>query len=340
MNALRLSLRPRWYRAALGWLAALAFGVASAAPAPLVRSQITPAQARVGEVVVLELAILVPGWLTAPIDLPTSLDIPGVQARLDEGAALNVNESIDGVAYAGIRRRYQLVAQSAGQFSVPPVRFSVAFADGSRRVTQPVNSAPASFTATLPKGLEDLGYMLVTSDFRLQQSLDRKLTHLQVGDALVRTLEQRAVGLSATQLPVLRFAETPGLATYPAPPSFNEIIGERGAASFATQTQRVTYVLERAGTYELPALELRWLDSHSGIVRSSRAPAVRFTVAAVSGVPAQEPAAPAASPLPEPTSRPAHSLSTQLRLLAARLWPWLAGVAFLLLARRQRPAAT
>ena len=334
MIANRLCLREFLRHGLLGLLAALTFSLATAAPAPIVRSQLTPVQARVGEVVMLDLVILVPGWLTAPIDLPTTLDIPGVQARLDEGAALNVNETIAGVAYAGVRRRYQLVAQSAGQFAVPAVSFSLAFADGSRRVTQPVNLTPASFTTTLPKGLEGLGYMLVTSDFRLQQSIDRKLSNLQVGDAQVRTLEQRAVGHQATQLPVLRFADTPGLATYPEAPSFNETIGERSAASFATQTQRVTYVLERAGGYELPALELRWLDSRTGAMRTARAPAVKFEVqgAAFSE---PEPARPSAT-LPVQPATDKLPLTARLRLLAARFWPWLAGIAFLLLARRKR----
>lgn len=311
---------------------------APSVPAPIVRSQITPVQARVGETVILELVIMVPGWLTAPIELPASIEIPGVQARLDEGAAVNVNENINGVAYAGLRRRYQLVAQHGGQFSVPPVPFTVAFADGTRRLSQTLNSTAGHFEATLPKGLEDLGYMIVTPDFRLQQSFDRKLVRLQVGDALVRTLDQRAVGIKATQLPVLRFAETPGLATYPEAATFNETIGERGAANIATQTQRVTYVLERAGTYELPALELRWLDSRTGTVRTARAPAVKFEVEPGSVASSESGAARPSATLPIQPATDKLPLTARLRLLAARFWPWLAGIVFLLLARRERAA--
>ena len=58
MIANRLCLREFLRHGLLGLLAALTFSLATAAPAPIVRSQLTPVQARVGEVVMLDLVIL------------------------------------------------------------------------------------------------------------------------------------------------------------------------------------------------------------------------------------------------------------------------------------------
>lgn len=305
----------------------------AAVPAPLLRVTPLPDSVSVGQVVPVEVAVLVPGWFSAPVELPASIEVAGATARLAEGSSANLNERIDGVSYAGIRRHYEVVAARAGTLSIPPVSVRFQWSDGGAARTQALATPPLRLVATLPGGMEDLGYFIATRRFELAQSIDRPLAGLKVGDAFTRTLSQRAEGMPAMQLPALRQTALQGLAVYADAAFLDTLRGERGAPDRAVRRERFTYVLQAAGDYELPGMALDWYDTGAGIVRRARVPALRFTVA-----PGAPPMA-AAGPAREQAGAvlPASTWRTRWLAQASAHWPWLLAPVLLVLVRVSQP---
>ncbi len=315
---------------ALLLLAAAAGGADASPPGPIVRAELSKSVAHVGESVMLELTILVPGWFTGPVTLPPSLDLAGLQAQLAEAAGANVVETIGGVAYSGIRRRYVLVPLRAGGLQVPPLPIQVAFADGDRRVRAGVQSRPLTLQARIPAELAHLGYLIASPRYRLQQHLDRPLSNLRAGDALVRTIVQRGEAMSATQLPVLRARPVEGIATYADDPVVETLPGEPGTPDAASQRQRITYLLQRPGSYQLPALQVHWLNTRSGKVETETLASLRIDVG---HAPDARPVSPGAGTSGTRLSARPGAAGTLMH------WAWLAGMASALgslVLRRQR----
>lgn len=319
------------------WALGLYAAALQAAPGALVRASLSKPAAHVGETVILELAILVPGWFTGPVTLPAAPEAAGAQVRLSEVAGANLTETIGGVAYAGVRRHYTVTPQQPGRLEIPSLRIELAFADGERQAKATLQSSAQTLQASIPAGMEDLGYFIAAPHYRLRQSLDRPLANLRVGDAVVRTVVQSAERMPAVQLPVLRQQPIDGIASYADDPVFEDRRGEREAPDVATQTQRLTYLLQREGDYALPAVEVRWFNIRSGKAESAVLPALRLRVAAAPETPEST----------RPESMPAASTATPARKTAwagIPHWSWFAGLAaalawLLLRTRRLRKAS-
>jgi hypothetical protein len=302
---------------ALLWLCAASAIAAIAATAPIVRTQMTPANARVGQTLTLSVEVLVPGWFNAPISYP-ELTVDGIAARLSEQSGGNLSERIGTVRYAGIRRDYLLSASQAGRYLLPPLALNVSYNDGTTLRSTTLRTPPRQIEVTLPAGAENLGYFIATPRYTLTQTLDRtpeQLRQLKVGDSITRRLVQRADNLPAMTLPALQFGTLAGLAVYPAEPQLSERGGERGSTRTAERIDAASYLLRAAGKYELPALKIAWYDPAADRLRWASAPALRFEVAA-------SPAVPTPAPLPADAAAPAavwQEWAIRLPALAAML---------------------
>ena len=275
--------------------------VHAAALKPQVRTQLSANQAHAGERVMLDIAVLVPGWFTAPLDLPASVELDGATVRLADSAASNISERIDGQIWAGIQRRYEIVPGRAGMFVIPPVSVEFRWSNGTLSEQGRLQSTPQNLSVRLPPELEALGYFIASPQYQIEQQFDRPLSKLRVGDAITRTINQRAVGLRAMQLPALLPAPLQGIATYPEVAQLADHLGQRGAADTATRRDRMTYVLQQEGQFELPALAVRWYDTSSKAIRTTQLSAIRFTVTA-----SAEAKNPVATPPAPATAIPPH----------------------------------
>lgn len=296
----------------------LGAGLSQAAPGALIRASLSKPALHVGETATLELTILVPGWFTGPVTLPAAPEVAGAQVLLSENAGANLNETIAGVVYAGIRRHYAITPQKPGRLDIPSLQADLVFADGERQAKATLHSPPQTLHASIPAGMEDLGYFIAAPRYRLRQSLDRPPGHLRVGDAVARTIVQNAERMPAVQLPVLRQPPLEGIASYADAPLFEDRRGEREAPDIAGQTQRIVYLLQRPGKYTLPAVEVRWFNTRSGKPEIARLPALTLDVAAAPATPR--------SGLPE--SSPTATAPTRANARAGAIhWSWYAGFA-------------
>lgn len=297
-------------------LSGAALAASSPAQAPIIRTELSPRVAMVGQTVTLRVDVLVPTWFTAPIDFPPAINVAGVTGQLSNSAAVNLNEQINNQGYAGMSKLYTVVAQQAGEFKLPalPIKISYSADGGSRAMT--LQTTPQTFRAMLPAGAEDLGYFFATPNYSLKQSVDRSLNRLKVGDAIVRRIAQRAEGVAAMTLPGLAFAELEGVSVYPAEAQLNDSGGERGSVRIGERIDTVTYVLRKPGALELPGLKIGWFDTANRKMRWTSVPTLRFDVAPDPNALPSNPLPPAdvSAVLPAPTG------GMKLRTLFWRWW--------------------
>jgi hypothetical protein len=113
----------------LGWPG---IGVAQSVPRPLLETQLESRVAVPGQVIVLDLTILVPTWMPKPPVLPT-FEIPDVNVQLPEGSSRPAMERVGSENWSGVTRAYQLTPMVVGHFRVPPQTVTVTYADPDTR---------------------------------------------------------------------------------------------------------------------------------------------------------------------------------------------------------------
>ncbi|HEX4507701.1 MAG TPA: hypothetical protein VH722_18380 [Alphaproteobacteria bacterium] len=229
-----------WIRAAILALAALLVAAAGPAGEPTIRIRVetTPPYA-VGRPIVFRIEVLTPNYFLSAPHFPT-IDIPGAVVTEDD-RAFNFTETIDGVAYSGIRTGYTIVPQQPGPISLPPAAIGFTYAAlPGQSATGSVTVPPQRFEITPATGGTAVSELIIT------QSFDRDPAKLTAGDAFNRTITiQRPDAPAMTIAPPA--IETPdGVKLYRHDPVLydEQQVGRR--------VETVTYVFPTAGNYRLP----------------------------------------------------------------------------------------
>jgi hypothetical protein len=169
----------------------------------------------------------------------------------------------------------ELYPQAEGVFSVPPIQLELAVNDATEGVVRgSLLTSPLTFEAGLPAALQGLERWLATPEFTVQNNLDREPTELRPGDAIVREVVLRATHVTAMMLPAVHTNAIDGLSAYPDLPQLEDR-SNRGEAT-AERRERITYVVEQSGEYQLPEQVFYWWDTRSGQLREAVLPALTF----------------------------------------------------------------
>lgn len=314
-------------------LALLALLTAFAAPLPAASQEQSPGQPQVrvhipegehiaGQPIDMDVDVLVPNFFMAPPQFPV-IDIPGAIVTLSDERAVNFNDTVDGVAYSGIRRTYRVVPQQAGSFALPPARIPFGYAATPGTSTPgSVTLPPLRFTATAPAGAETGSGLVPTAPLTITQTVDPDPATLKAGDSLTRTVTILAPGLPAMAIPPPDFTVPAGAKLYPHDPVLSDAGGN------GRRVDRVIYVFPQAGAYALPEITVDWYDSAARKAETARAPALTVQVAV---------AAPATTAIPPETPPAARAASLDWRkfaTVAAAAVVLLAGVLLLIRALR------
>jgi hypothetical protein len=232
--------------------------VASAAGDIVLRSAVEPAEAWIGQRVVLQIDVLgADGW--AQISRFGDLDLPGAYLIRTDSQGTRLQEIIDGVAYTGQRYEVSIYPQRPGAIEVPAIPVEVTIkawgAEASQRVQQ--GQAPAvTIQARLPPGAEGVGGLVSTTQLSANQQWNPVNGASKVGDALQRTVTLQAEDVSGMAFAPLAYADLPGVGIYPAGPEVSDS-ADRGSLS-GRRSETVTYVFERAGAVQIPDIQLTW----------------------------------------------------------------------------------
>ena len=292
---------------------------------PVVRVTVRPeGRHLVGQQVQIDVQVLVPNFFMSAVQFP-AIDIPGAVVTMPDETGLNLTETIKGESYAGIQKTYVFVAQTAGKYTLPPVAITFSYAlEPGKPTNARVNLPPTVIEVEWPAGKAPPtdGSSALVSRITIDQTLDRDPATLHVGEALARTVATTAAGTQAMFIPPPDFTAPDGVRVYRKDPVLSDEREDRVGLVAGHRTDRVTYTFDAPGSYQLPAIEVKWFTAQANREETARADAVNVTVAAAvaSAAIAPEPPPP---PVPdEPANRFRLPVLATLAVVALLLVVW------------------
>lgn len=246
----------------------------------------------------------------------SALELPNARVEL-LGKTIIREQTLNGITYGVLERRYALFPQRSGHLSIPALQFNATVfnaetAGAYRGYPLQLNSTPL----TLEVRPRPLNYPIGQPWLPAQQLYlaeewnPESSSTVRVGSAITRTMRLHAEGLSAAQLPELN--EALGLSSvrlYPEKPLLRDKPNEVGLTG--EREESVALVPLQAGEIELPARELVWWNTREDRLERAHLPAHNITV--------------------EATRSADGKASYNAQTNAPLVWPWQVGCATLLL---------
>ncbi|NVD42535.1 BatD family protein [Ensifer sp. HO-A22] len=252
-----------------------------------------------GQQVEIDVDVFAPNYFLSPPEFPL-FDLPGTVVTMPDDRGLNLNETINGAAFSGIRKTYMITPQAAGDYVLPSVDIPFGYAAVPGETTQARVKLPAlRFTVTAVPGGAAGQPAVTAAKVTITQTFDRDPASLSAGDALVRTVAVNAQGLAAMMIPEPSFDAPEGARVYIHDPALSDDKSDRGEFRGGIRKDTATYVFAKAGDYKIPAITLQWFDPALGKAQSAEAPGAKVSVAAA---PARE--TDLAPPSPSPDKAP------------------------------------
>ena len=252
-------------------------GWAKSGNTPIVHLQLQPQGAvELGTELELQVEVLVPTWFLDAPHFPQTFELPGTTSELLGGSAESLSATIDGEVWAGLRRRYHIRPLNPGEYHLPELAVAIRYADPADRkpLTQTVHGRLRTpIRVTVPTAAATLDPFIAATRLQLLQRIELPQGSPAVGDAVRRTIVLET-DTNLVELPASIWAGQPGLRLYLDPPRSRETRADAAARAVLHYERAATWVFERAGSYELPAVRLAWWDLHSRRVRVAELPAV------------------------------------------------------------------
>ena len=203
---------------------------------------------------------------SASITDPVTNDPDAIIHKIAED---NYQTTRNGIRYEVFERRYAIYPQKSGQLKINPVMF-----EGRVNAQQPMTifdqfrmsgqlkrlrSKAISATIKAAPGSINLQDWLPASEVQLLEEWSDDIQNIKTGDPITRTITIAAEGLTAVQLPDLKFEEIDGLKLYPD----KAITEDRPSSSGITGLKqiKVAIIPTAAGSYTLPEIELQWWNT-------------------------------------------------------------------------------
>ncbi|WP_413991116.1 hypothetical protein ACMDCR_03075 [Labrys okinawensis] len=306
------------------WLAFLLAFIAASASARaedvLVRTRLDPAdKAVIGQPVDLVVEVLFPGEMPHPPRVSVA-DAPGAQILRFETQAVTLREQVGATSYVGQRFTFVVFPRRGDRLVIPAAQVTLLDRNGD-----PAGAAQGvaqSLDVDVPSGIDASGPVLAAEEVTLTQSWNPLpgTTRLRPGAALVRTIQRKAQGVPALGMADFSFGAPAGVRVYLDPPQSEDHVN-RGDVE-GSRTDRVTYVFEKAGSYDLPPLVQSWWDMRNRQARQLTAAGIQVDVAAAASANAR------ARPSFWTTRAIAAAISIALVVVAGLAWFARAGLAW------------
>lgn len=245
---------------------------------PIVQTSLDPAEGIViGQPVRVNVRVMFPGDMPHPPRVSLA-EAAGAQILRFETQATTTQDQIAGQDYVGQNFEFVLFPRRGGEIAVPAPKATLLDRSGDPAGT--VSGEAMRISVSVPPGIDPSGPVLVAERVEAEQSWspDPGLTQFKAGSALVRTIRRQADGVPALGMAEFRFTAPEGVRVYVDPPGVDDRVN-RGSV-VGHRTDKVTYVFERAGSYELPALSQPWWSLASKQARTETLPGVAVTIQA------------------------------------------------------------
>jgi hypothetical protein len=270
---------PAWGSALLLFCLAMPACLAQPASAaePILRVTVDPPRVIVGQSTVLQVDVLAPNYMTKP---PVAPDFQLRNAVTRAGSTINMSEQHDGTTYAGVRFEFLIYPQEPGSYAVDGQKVSITYAAEPPATREAELKVPRiAFEAFIPDGAQALDPFVSATALELKQEIRKSSDALKVGDSVIRTVTIAADGIPAMLLPPVTFVATDGAKIYPAQPDLQDRFDRRTDRLSSTRVDEATYMLERPGDFNLPAVELAWWSVRGQRIERARIEPVVLQVA-------------------------------------------------------------
>lgn len=273
-------------------------------PAPLYAAETEPIIVRaavgnadediwVGQRILLQVDVLArDGW--AQIKSARDYEVPGAYVVRLQTQGTRMNEIISGVAYSGQRYELSLFAQKGGKIVVPPVPIDVVirrWGDQAGTESRQLKTPAVTFDVQIPPGAEKIPGIISTTELKARQAWAPQSQAFKVGDAVKRTIVLSAVDISGMAFTPLVYPSISGVGIYTDEPAVEDRFN-RGSLT-GERTERVTYLFERDGNYELPEIDITWWDLVSKELKRVVLPSLEVRIAGGVGAEGQTASGPA-----------------------------------------------
>ena len=176
--------------------------------------------------------------------------------------------------YQVIERKYAIFAEEGDKVTIPPLQFQALSLEGggngpfsrdpffarfsgqgrhlrtrSQELTINLTPTPKAFTGPVWLPAHKLNIM----------ENQETVKELKVGEPLTRIIQIEALGLTAEQLPELKVTTPAGIKVYLDKPELKTNV-DNGNLLHAVKRQSLAFIPEKAGTFTLPAITIKWWD--------------------------------------------------------------------------------
>ncbi|MGB5395705.1 MAG: BatD family protein [Gammaproteobacteria bacterium] len=247
----------------------------------------------------------------------------------------------NGERFAVSELKFAAFAQHSGELTFKPVLFEGLVSSGKPRslfdsltqrgTVKRLRSKPVSVKIKPIPPQQDASKWLPANQITLVEEWSDDITALRAGEPVTRTITLIAKGLTAEQLPELKFADIKGLKQYPDQAAQENENTSEGVTG--TRTMKVALIPGARGEYRLPALNIPWWNTQTGKAEMATLPQTVLRVSGVANIlsnpPPQVPA-PVTTPAP---NQPAAATSVVAADTHADYWRWLSialGIGWLL----------
>lgn len=269
------------------------------------------------------------GIASASLTEPESNDPDAIIEKLSED---NYTTTRNGISYEVFERRYAIFPQRSGQLKINPVTF-----EGRVNATQPrtifdqfrmsgqlkrLRSKAVSATVKAAPAAIKLQDWLPASELQLVEEWSDDISNIKTGDPVTRTITIAARGLTAVQLPDLKFQDIDGLKQYP-----DKAITENRTQSdgiTGLKQIKIAIIPTRAGSYTLPEIKLQWWNTKTNKKEIATIPEKVLTAVGSASTTANITPTQAAQPLANTPPTVTNNAPVPAPLPAANItyWQW------------------
>ncbi len=239
-------------------------GATAQAPARelFVETLVEPKQPYVQSQVIYSVRI----WIAANLS-EANLSEPEVEGAIVErlGDDRRFSSRRSGREYQVIERRYALFPQRSGELVIKSPVLEAQISQGrGRDLFSSVFSRTRAMRIRGDEQRLDVRPAAIAGDWlpaisvELNEEWSQDPLTLKVGEPVTRTVVMRGTGVTSANLPPLEGALQDGLNLYPDQPAYETLHAAEGVVG--VRTERLAVVPAQAGTFELPAIEVRWWD--------------------------------------------------------------------------------
>lgn len=231
----------------------------------------------------------------------TELEMPETVIQLI-GSPNQYEKLIDGVRYGVYEKRYVIFPQRSGPLEIPDILFRGEVTDGSsnfvfrnlntQRVTAYIEGTTVNVVER-PPAARELDYWLPASSITVEETWDRDLENLRVGETANRTIKLVAEGLDGAVLPPFSPVEVEDVNLYSEPPEIQRTFVD--GKIVGTRTETTSIVPTASGFVSIPEVRIPWWDIDSNSLQYAVVPESTLVVATSGGdLPAEQTIADAA----------------------------------------------